>query len=125
MGCTLLSPSFARGFGRDTLTAFMLEPPMRTTVSTKGQIVLPLPVRAALGLVPGSELEVIAEGDQVILRRPSRFKAVSAAEALGCAGYEGPMRTIDDMNHAVANVLRTFPRQHHSASGDARRARAR
>lgn len=79
---------------------------MRTTVSTKGQIVLPLPVRTALGLVAGSELEVIAEGDQVILRRPSRFKAVSAAEAVGCAGYEGPTRTIDDMNHGIVSMLR-------------------
>lgn len=79
---------------------------MRTTMSTKGQIVLPLPIRTALGLVPGSELEVIAEGDQVILRRPSRFKPVSAEEALGCAGYQGPARSVDDMNQGVASMLR-------------------
>lgn len=79
---------------------------MKTTVSTKGQIVLPLAVRNALGLVPGSELEVLAEGDQVILRRVSRFRSVTAIEALGCAGYQGPPKTIEDMNQGIATMLR-------------------
>lgn len=79
---------------------------MKTKVSSKGQVVLPQPIRLALGLVPGSELEVIADGDQVILRRPSRFKRVTIEEALGCAGYDGPARTVDEMNAGVAEMLR-------------------
>ena len=79
---------------------------MKTKVSSKGQVVLPQPISLALGLVPGSELEVIADGDQVILRRPSRFKRVTIEEALGCAGYDGPARTVDEMNAGVAEMLR-------------------
>lgn len=79
---------------------------MKTKVSSKGQVVLPQPIRLALGLVPGSELEVIADGDQVILRRPSRFKRVTIEEALGCAGYDGPARTVDEMNAGVAEMMR-------------------
>lgn len=79
---------------------------MKTTVSTKGQVVLPLPIRAALGLVPGSELEVVAEGDQVILRRSPRFKRVTVTDAVGCAGYEGPVRSIEEMHEGVSAMLR-------------------
>lgn len=79
---------------------------MKTIVSTKGQVVLPQPIRAALGLVAGSELEVVADGDQVILRRPSKFKRVTVTEALGCAGYSGPARSIEEMHEGVAAMLR-------------------
>lgn len=78
----------------------------KTTVSTKGQIVLPLAIRKQLGLVPGSELEVVAEGDAVILRRASRFPAVTLEEALGCVEYRGPVRSIEEMNEGVAEMLR-------------------
>lgn len=48
-----------------------------TTLSTKGQIGLPLAIRTQLGLLPGSEFEVTTEGEAVILRRISRFPRVT------------------------------------------------
>jgi len=39
----------------------------RTVVSSKGQVVVPKPVRDALGLVPGTVLKVRVEGKKVIL----------------------------------------------------------
>jgi AbrB family looped-hinge helix DNA binding protein len=79
---------------------------VKTRVSSKGQVVLPQPIRTALGLVAGSELEVVVDGDQVILRRPSRFRRVTLEEAVGCAGYDGPPRSVEEMNAGLAAMLR-------------------
>lgn len=50
---------------------------METKISTKGQVVLPRPVREKLGLRPGDALEVKMDGDAIVLRprRKRRRKA--------------------------------------------------
>ena len=50
---------------------------MRTKVSTKGQVVLPSPIRRRLGLQPGDSLDAEMEGERIILtpRRPRRRAA--------------------------------------------------
>lgn len=50
---------------------------MQTKISTKGQVVLPRPLRQKLGLQPGDALDVKLEGDAIILRprRGRRRKA--------------------------------------------------
>jgi len=40
---------------------------LRTTVSSKGQVVIPKPVREALGLTPGTVLRVRVEGKRIVL----------------------------------------------------------
>lgn len=40
---------------------------MRTTVSTKGQVVVPSSIRRKLGLQPGDSLEAKVQGQQIIL----------------------------------------------------------
>lgn len=40
-----------------------------TTLSSKGQVVIPEPIRRRLGLEAGAQFVVIAEGDVVILKR--------------------------------------------------------
>jgi AbrB family looped-hinge helix DNA binding protein len=40
-----------------------------TRMSSKGQVVIPEPIRAKLGLEPGVELLVIGEGDTIVLQR--------------------------------------------------------
>jgi len=50
---------------------------METTISTKGQVVLPSRLREKLGLRPGDALEVKLEGESIVLRprRKRRRKA--------------------------------------------------
>lgn len=50
---------------------------METKISTKGQVVLPRPLRQKLGLRPGDALDVKLEGDAIVLRprRGRRRKA--------------------------------------------------
>jgi len=40
---------------------------MRTTVSTKGQVVVPARIRRKLGLQPGDSLEARIEGQHIVL----------------------------------------------------------
>ncbi len=78
----------------------------KTTLSTKGQIVLPQAIRAQLGLVAGNELEVTIQGDTLVLRRVSRFPTKTLADAVGSIAYDGPTRSVDEMNEAVAEMFR-------------------
>ena len=50
---------------------------MRTRVSTKGQVVLPSPIRLRLGLQPGDSLDAELEGQRIILT-PRRARRASA-----------------------------------------------
>jgi AbrB family looped-hinge helix DNA binding protein len=50
---------------------------MQTRISTKGQVVLPSPIRRKLGLRPGDPLDAKIEGESVVLtpRKKRRRKA--------------------------------------------------
>jgi AbrB family looped-hinge helix DNA binding protein len=47
---------------------------MRTRVSTKGQIVLPAPLRRRLGIRAGDSLDIAVEKDRVVLTQVSNSK---------------------------------------------------
>ena len=51
----------------------------------KGRVTIPAEIRYRLGLRPGSELEVMIEGDRVVLRPLRRLRA---RDLLGIAGRE-------------------------------------
>jgi AbrB family looped-hinge helix DNA binding protein len=78
------------------------------TVSSKGQIVLPAPVRRRLGLAAGAQLEVLEEPDGVRLRvvrsiRKSKVKALAGMVKLRAKGK--PRRLADfDASSLVAKA---------------------
>jgi AbrB family looped-hinge helix DNA binding protein len=45
---------------------------MQTKVSTKGQIVLPGPLRRRLGIRAGDSLDVVIEKDRIVLTAPKK-----------------------------------------------------
>jgi AbrB family looped-hinge helix DNA binding protein len=47
---------------------------MQTRVSTKGQIVLPAPVRRRLGICAGDPLDISIEKDRIVLTQASKPK---------------------------------------------------
>jgi AbrB family looped-hinge helix DNA binding protein len=47
---------------------------MQTRVSTKGQIVLPAPIRRRLGIQPGDPLDIAIEKDRIVLSAPRKPK---------------------------------------------------
>ena len=75
---------------------------METTVSTKGQVVIPKAVRERHGLRPGARLHVEDHGDSIVLR-PVRSQARYSIDDLLALPrpYEGPPLSVDEMQAAV------------------------
>jgi AbrB family looped-hinge helix DNA binding protein len=73
----------------------------RTRLSSKGQVIIPKPVRERHGWRPGIELEVEDRGDAVVLRASRPFPRTTIGEVRGCLKYKGPRITIEQMDEAV------------------------
>lgn len=85
---------------------------MRTKVSTKGQIVIPQPVRRRLGLRAGDALDIVVERDRIVLTAPKRprFKARIIKDPITGfpvidAGPDAPILT----SEMVRELLKDFP----------------
>lgn len=79
-----------------------------TTLSSKGQVVIPESIRNALGLAPGAQFAVLAEGDVVVLKviAPLSIKDFGAliAKARRTAAKSG--LTPRDVRRAITKVRR-------------------
>lgn len=80
-----------------------------TTVSTKGQVILPKSVREALHWPPGTKLVVEHAGNSVTLRPAQKANATRLEDVAGCLKYSGPPISIEDMDRGVAEY---FKRRH-------------
>ncbi|HUY80280.1 MAG TPA: AbrB/MazE/SpoVT family DNA-binding domain-containing protein [Acidobacteriaceae bacterium] len=85
---------------------------MQTRVSSKGQIVLPVPFRRRLGIRAGDPLEANIEGESIILtprRKTTRKGRIVADPVTGLpvlsAGEDSPVLCSKD----VAEILSNFP----------------
>ncbi|MEO6473443.1 MAG: AbrB/MazE/SpoVT family DNA-binding domain-containing protein [Aeromicrobium sp.] len=72
-----------------------------STVTSKGQITIPIEVRRALKLEPGSRVEFVALPDGSYELMPATR---SIKELKGIVKYSGPPVSIEDMNEAIASA---------------------
>lgn len=81
---------------------------MHTTsrLSTKGQLIIPKEVRERHGWRAGSELLLVDRGDEVVLRSSVTVPETTLDDLVGCVGYEGPRRSLADMEEAIARGAR-------------------
>ncbi len=79
---------------------------MRTTLSSKGQIVIPKELRDRRGLHTGAELEIEEVPEGMLLRLVVAPSAEAVGELLGCAGYRGPRKTIAQMEEGIRKGAR-------------------
>lgn len=82
----------------------------KTTLSAKGQVVIPKDVRDALGLRPGQSLDVIRTESGILLR-PSVAKSGRSFEEITASlrtlyEHEGPPLSIGKMDRAVDEMFR-------------------
>jgi len=80
---------------------------MATTVlSSKGQIIIPSPIRTAHQWEPGQKFEAIDTGDGVLLKPAGPFRKTNIKEVTSCLRYDGPKKTVAEMNEAIAQGVR-------------------
>jgi len=82
---------------------------MRTTVSAKGQVVLPKAVRNHKQWPSGTRLLVEETADGVLLKRAPAFPTSAVDTAFGYLATHEPARSIEEMDAAV---LREAKRQY-------------
>jgi AbrB family looped-hinge helix DNA binding protein len=78
-------------------------------LSSKGQIVLPLRIRAAREWNPGTEFTVEEAGDGVLLRPVRPFPRTTLDMVVGCLKYKGKRKTLAQMD---AGVIREVKKRH-------------
>jgi len=66
-------------------------------ISTKGQIVLPIAVRKALGLTPGMRVNVKVHGKSAQITPAPSKKTVSLKEIQSLLKYDGPAVAVGNM----------------------------
>lgn len=77
-----------------------------TRLSSKGQVVLPKPVRDTLGWTQGMEFAVVASKEGVLLRPLNCFASTRLRDVIGAAGYSGRRVTAEEMNDAIRTAAR-------------------
>ncbi len=77
-----------------------------TKLSSKGQVIIPKPIRASHHWDPGQELIVIDIGDGIILKPSTPFRETSLESAAGCLKYSGAPKTLADMEAAIAKGVK-------------------
>ena len=80
-----------------------------TTVSTKGQVILPKTIRQSLRWGAGTRLVVESTRDGVLLRPLPRFAETRPDEVFEILAYDGPSKSLDEME---AGVLAEAKRRH-------------
>lgn len=73
------------------------------TVSSKGQIVLPADIRRRLGLMAGTQMEIIEEPDGVrlVVARPVKTADVAACAGMVTAASKGKPRKLSEFDAAA------------------------
>lgn len=73
-----------------------------TRLSSKGQVILPKSVRDAHHWAVGTEFEVEDRPEGILLRPKKRFPITDIGDVVGCTGYRGPAKSIEEMEEAIA-----------------------
>ncbi len=77
-----------------------------TKLSSKGQVIIPKPLRTAHHWETGQELIVVDLGDAVLLKPKSAFDKTDIADVASCLKYEGKAKSIDDMSDAIKQGIK-------------------
>lgn len=75
-------------------------------LSTKGQFVLPKEIRLRHGWSAGAQLCLEDLGDRVVLREIQDLPETRLQDLVGCTGYRGPARSLEEMEAGIAQGAR-------------------
>jgi AbrB family looped-hinge helix DNA binding protein len=77
-----------------------------TRLSTKGQLIIPQEIRRRHGWHSGTELAIEEREDCLVLRPLESVPETTLDEVAGCAGYEGPALSLEEMEVGIAEGAR-------------------
>jgi len=77
-----------------------------TTVSAKGQVVLPKPIRSEHGWEAGMRLTVERIPGGVTFKQVQVFPRTRPEDVFGCVPYDGPPRSLAEMEAGVTAEVR-------------------
>lgn len=83
---------------------------LTTTVSTKGQVILPKELRDLLDWKPGTRLKVERSGNAVLLKCERIFPETSVDQVFGSLGYNGPTVSLEEMDAGVMREAKRLDR---------------
>ncbi len=79
---------------------------MTSRLSTKGQLIIPKEIRERHGWRSGTELEIEDRDDGVVIRLAATAPETTLDELFGCTGYQGPPRSLEEIEAAIAKGAR-------------------
>lgn len=74
---------------------------LTTTVSTKGQVILPKAIRRALRWDAGTRLVVENTSEGVLLKPEPRFVETRPEDVFGCLAWAGPPKSLEEMQEGI------------------------
>lgn len=72
-----------------------------TKLSSKGQVIIPQPIRLGHHWETGQEFIVIDEKDNIILKPKAPFPATHLDDVAGCLKYTGSPVSLEGMDEAI------------------------
>jgi len=77
-----------------------------TTMSSKGQVVLPTELRKRLHWQAGTKLIVEETPDGVLLKAAAVFPETTIDQVFGCLKYDGPPKSLEDMEAGIDAAIK-------------------
>ncbi len=72
------------------------------TLSKSGRILIPSAIRKSYNWRPGTRLTLTATPNGLLLKPPVWYPDITLDQVFGCLNYDGPAKTIAEMDEAVA-----------------------
>jgi len=72
-----------------------------TKLSSKGQVIIPKPLRTSHHWEAGQELVVVDVGDGVLLKPRMPFNETNISDVAACLKHKGSPKSLDDMDSAI------------------------
>lgn len=74
---------------------------METKLSSKGQVIIPKPIRTLHHWEAGQKLLIIDTGDGILLRPQSPFEETALDKVAASLPYTGKTKSLEDMEEGV------------------------
>ena len=77
-----------------------------TKLSSKGQIIIPKPIRTSHHWEAGQELVVIDHGDGILLKPKAPFAETHIKDVASCLKFSGKAKTLEEMQTAISEGIK-------------------